>query len=106
MSPLRPFFVGVSLAAAFAAIVSGQASPIAPSDGRGTAGGPPSAVRSPEVHLDRTVTFRLRAPAATGVELAGEVMQGKWPRAMTKGPDGVWSVTIGPLPPEIWIYNF
>jgi enterochelin esterase family protein len=25
---------------------------------------------------------------------------------MTKGADGVWSVTIGPVPPEIWIYNF
>ena len=25
---------------------------------------------------------------------------------MTKGSDGVWSITIGPLPPEIWIYNF
>jgi hypothetical protein len=25
---------------------------------------------------------------------------------MTKGADGAWSITIGPLPPEIWIYNF
>jgi enterochelin esterase-like enzyme len=25
---------------------------------------------------------------------------------MTRGGDGIWSVTIGPLPPEIWIYNF
>jgi enterochelin esterase family protein len=25
---------------------------------------------------------------------------------MTKDAEGVWSVTIGPLPPEIWIYNF
>ena len=25
---------------------------------------------------------------------------------MTKGSDGVWTITIGPLPPEIWIYNF
>jgi enterochelin esterase family protein len=33
-------------------------------------------------------------------------MQGKGPQAMTKGADGVWSVTIGPLPPEIWIYDF
>jgi len=24
----------------------------------------------------------------------------------TKGSDGVWSTTIGPLTPEIWIYNF
>jgi enterochelin esterase-like enzyme/lysophospholipase L1-like esterase len=52
------------------------------------------------------VTFRLRAPSASSVDLVGEVLQGKGPRAMTKAADGVWSVTIGPLPPEIWIYNF
>jgi enterochelin esterase family protein len=74
--------------------------------GRGRAGGPPPAVRSPEVHGDRTVTFRLRAPEADRVELIGEVLQGTGPRPMMRGADGVWSVTIGPLPPEIWIYNF
>lgn len=68
--------------------------------------GPSAAVRSPEVHPDRTVTFRLRAPQAASVELVGEVLQGKGPQPMTKGSDGVWSTTIGPLPPEIWIYNF
>src|SRR3954469_8031263 len=68
--------------------------------------GPPPAVRSPEGHADRRVTFRLRAPAATRVELVGEVLQGQEPQVMTKGADGVWTVTIGPLPPEIWIYNF
>jgi enterochelin esterase-like enzyme len=68
--------------------------------------GPPAAVRSPEVHPDRTVTFRLRAPQATLVQLTGEVVQGKGPAAMTKGADGVWSITVGPLEPEIWIYNF
>jgi enterochelin esterase-like enzyme len=67
---------------------------------------PPPAVRSPEVHPDRTITFRLRAPQATAVELVGEVLRGKGPQEMTKGGDGVWSLTIGPLPPEIWIYNF
>jgi enterochelin esterase family protein len=66
----------------------------------------PTAPRSPEVHPDRTVTFRLRAPQAELVQLTGEVVQGKGPQAMTKGTDGVWSTTIGPLPPEIWIYNF
>jgi hypothetical protein len=30
-------------------------------------------VRSPEVNADHTVTFRLRAPQATAVGLAGEV---------------------------------
>ena len=66
----------------------------------------PALVRSPEVNPDRTVTFRLRAPQATAVELVGEILQGKPPVEMTKDADGVWSVTIGPLPPEIWLYDF
>jgi hypothetical protein len=60
----------------------------------------------PEVHPDRTVTFRLRDPQATAVDLVGEVLQGKAPQPMTKDSEGIWSVTIGPLPPEVWIYNF
>lgn len=68
--------------------------------------GPPPPVRSPEVHADRRVTFRLRAPEATRVDLVGEVLRGGAPQPMTRGSDGTWSVTIGPLPPEIWIYNF
>src|SRR5687768_7321752 len=89
----RPrLLLGIAVLVAFAAATEAQ--------------GPPPAVRSPEVHPDRTVTFRLRAPAAANVELVGEVLQGKGPQAMTKGADGVWTVTIGPVPPEIWIYNF
>jgi enterochelin esterase family protein len=87
-------------------ILSAQAGAGGRAPGAGSAGGPPPAVRSPEVHTDRRVTFRLRAPAATAVELVGELLQGKGPVAMSKGADGIWSVTIGPLPPEIWIYNF
>jgi len=87
-----------------AALVSAQTPTSAAPAGRD--GGALPSVRSPEVHADRTVTFRLRAPEAAEVELVGEVLQGKRTQAMSKGADGVWSVTIGPLPPEIWIYNF
>ena len=68
---------------------------------------PVTALVSPEVHTDRTVTFRFRAPQATEVDLVGEVLRGAPPQRMTKGEDGVWTTTIfGPVPPEIWIYNF
>jgi enterochelin esterase-like enzyme len=82
-----------------------------PAGGRGAGRGggmatPYTALYSPEVHADRTVTLRFRAPNATQVEVVGEIMQGKGPLAMTKGEDGVWTATIGPLPPEIWIYSF
>jgi len=59
---------------------------------------------SPEVNADHTVTFRLRAPNAHEVKVSGE-----WPKGtsdMTKDDKGVWSVTVGPLPPEIYGYGF
>ena len=67
-------------------------------------GQPPAApVRSPEIGADGAVTFRLRAPAATDVLLTGEFLSGSKP--FVKGSDGVWSITLGPLAPEIYHYN-
>jgi enterochelin esterase family protein len=59
---------------------------------------------SPQVNADRTVTLRLFAPDAKQVVAAGE-LDGR-PHPMTKGGDGVWSVTIGPLAPDIYTYAF
>ena len=105
---LKQLTIAALAVALQAAMLGGQTTPpqggAAP--GRGGRGAPAPALRSPEVNADRTVTFRVRAPQANAVELVGEVTQGKGPQAMTKGSDGVWSVTIGTLPPEIWIYNF
>lgn len=67
---------------------------------------PYNTLRSPEVHADRTVTLRFRAPEATAVDLVGEITLGKGPQRMAKGGDGIWTTTVGPLPPEIWSYNF
>ena len=67
---------------------------------------PVTALVSPEVHDDRRVTLRLQAPRATDVLLSGEILQGAPPRPMVKDTDGVWSITVGPLPPEIWSYAF
>ena len=67
---------------------------------------PVNALVSPEVHPDKTVTLRFRAPDATQVQVVGEINQGKGPSAMTRDVDGVWTTTLGPLPPEIWSYNF
>jgi len=61
-------------------------------------------VRSPEISADRHVTFRLRAPDSASVVLSGEFMKGTQP--LVKDADGVWSVTVGPLAPEIYAYNF
>ena len=59
---------------------------------------------SPDVLPDGRVTFRLNAPKADEVILTGEFLDG--PRSFAKDADGLWSVTVGPITPEIYHYNF
>ena len=63
------------------------------------------ALKSPEIHPDRSVTFRLRAPKAQEVTLNGSWDNGT-NLPMTKDAEGVWSTTIGPLAPQLWGYWF
>jgi enterochelin esterase family protein len=77
------------LASATAALLLGQA--------------PPKPVKSPEVHEDRRVTFRFKAPNALAVQLA---LEGSKPAAMTKGEDGIWTITTDPMEPDIYGYTF
>lgn len=67
-------------------------------------GGRRPAVVSPEVHADNTVTFRYMAPEADTVKVDGQFERGQ--TLMTKGEDGVWSVTVGPIKPDMYPYNF
>ena len=60
-------------------------------------------VLSPEIAADRHVTFRLQAPQAREVILTGEFMEGR--KNLELGPNGVWSITVGPIEPEIYYYN-
>jgi len=86
-----------------AAAPAGQTSP--PAQGRG-GGGRGTQVVSPEVNPDKTVTLRFRAPNAKSVELIGEI-EGKPSYPMTKDEaTGIWSVTIGPLPHDVYNYQF
>jgi enterochelin esterase family protein len=64
----------------------------------------PPAVRSPEVSPDRRVTFRVRAPNASKVTVFCECLTSE--PAMSKGADGVWSVTVGPIEPDLYEYHF
>lgn len=58
---------------------------------------------SPEVHADRRVTFRLRAPNAREVAVRCE---GTRVSAMQNDGQGVWSVTTEPMEPDIYAYSF
>ena len=58
---------------------------------------------SPEVSNDGRVTFRLKAPMASSVSVSGDFGTDV---KMKKGINDVWSVTVGPLDPEEYVYFF
>lgn len=67
-------------------------------------------LNSPEVHDDRRVTFRLRAPSAGEVKLAGVALltglgKPNQPIPFEKGEDGIWALTVGPLRPDMYAYH-
>lgn len=61
-------------------------------------------VNSPVVHPDRTVTFYYQAQGAKKVELTGQFMRGNQP--LQADTNGLWSVTVGPVEPNLYPYNF
>ncbi len=67
-------------------------------------------MNAPTVNSDRTVTFSLKAPQAMDVKLNFQNQVGPSPAAnpiaMAKDANGVWSVTIGPLPPNWYGYGY
>lgn len=67
-------------------------------------------LNSPEVHDDRTVTFRVKAPLAKEVHLTGVAIltglgRGREPVPFEKGDDGIWTLTVGPMRPDMYDYH-
>src|SRR5262249_20261043 len=69
---------------------------------------PNDTLKSPEVAPDHKVTFRIYAPKASEVTMAGDWMtQGPGGGGkLEKDPQGVWSITVGPLVPDFYSYSF
>lgn len=67
--------------------------------------GPPPPPFSPVVTADGRITFRIKAPKASAINL----LFGEWnvtPQPMPKDSSGVWTITINPVPPGIYAYLF
>lgn len=63
---------------------------------------------SPEVGDDNTVIFRVKAPEAKSILLSGTMLQllgAKQPIPFAAGTDGIWTLKVGPLEPEIYYYK-
>ena len=70
---------------------------------------PNETLNSPEVLPDHRVVFRIYAPKATEVSIAGDwIDDGRRgaSRALGKDDQGVWSITVGPLVPDFYSYSF
>ncbi len=70
-----------------------------------------ASLNSPDVRDDRTATFRLKAPEAKEVLLSGVALltalgTDNKPVPFKKGDDGVWTLTVGPLNPDMYQYHF
>lgn len=64
----------------------------------------PVEVVSPQVNPDTTVVFRFVAPQAKEVKLSAQFERSAVP--MTKDSLGIWSVTCGPVKPDMYPYCF
>jgi len=64
----------------------------------------PPAFESAEVHKDNKITFRYFSVNAKEVKVSTQLASGTQP--MTKGENGIWSVTLGPVKPDMYPYNF
>src|SRR6187455_1498475 len=69
-----------------------------------------ASLNSPDVRDDRTVVFRLRAPSASSVRLVSGAIQTALATngqslSFTKGDNGIWSLTIGPLRADMYSYH-
>lgn len=59
---------------------------------------------SPDVHPDKSITFRIFAPSAQRVTVTGEFLDD--PVSMQNDASGMWSVTVPPVKPDIYPYSF
>lgn len=61
---------------------------------------------SPVVEADNKVTFKVHSSKAQTVTINGSWMGYGQTTPLVKGADNVWSVTVGPLEPSMYHYNF
>ena len=96
--------LALSVCAAAPALAQAPAAAAAP-QGRGNS--PAASVVSPEIGAEGRVTFRIYAPNAQAIRLAaGDIPGVGQTTQLTKGENGVWQVTVGPIDPGAYRYNF
>ncbi|MCF7885073.1 MAG: esterase [Candidatus Marinimicrobia bacterium] len=68
---------------------------------------PNDTLDSYQIHSDKQVTFKVYAPNANAVKLGGaELLNMVNNKEMEKTEEGIWRITVGPLKPGSYRYNF
>jgi enterochelin esterase family protein len=103
---MRTITIAAIFTGAFANPPAGFAQPPGQSAATGRGSAAP-AFASPEVLSDRRVVFRVFSPKAEEVRLVGtDIPRNMQGLPMTKSDNGVWELTVGPLEPGAYRYNF
>jgi enterochelin esterase family protein len=88
-------------------LISGQEAAKAPAPPPRPAFRMPVMIKSAEILPDNSVTFRLYAKEAQKVTISGEWMQGFGASEnLARNDTGLFSITVGPLKPELYAYSF
>jgi enterochelin esterase family protein len=66
----------------------------------------PARIISPEVQPDGKVTFRLYSKDAQKVMVSGEWQAANGSEALVKNDSGMFTLTVGPLKPELYAYTY
>ena len=64
----------------------------------------PPAISSPDVHADKSITFRYYSRMAQRVSVSGEFL--RTPVPLKRDTSGIWSVTVAAVKPDIYPYSF
>ena len=91
----------------FSVLASGQEAAKQPAPAPRPAFRMPVQIKSAEILPDNKVTFRLFSKDAQKVTISGEWMQGFGAsEILARNDTGLFSITVGPLKPELYAYSF
>ena len=67
---------------------------------------PGDTLKSIRISADKKVTFSIYAPKASEVTVSGDFQQTYGALKLQKDQIGIWSVTVGPVTPDLYTYDF
>jgi len=67
---------------------------------------PGDTLKSIRISADKKVTFSIYAPKASEVTVSGDFQQTFGALKLQKDQVGIWSVTVGPVTPDLYTYDF